>query len=161
MPCVCASGRAHWIVGSKEPGTNEMKRKRIVIDLNKSRRASDGQGGGMSRRSSIGRLLIVVAVILLVVVSALIGGGYFWWRSHRSSPAYPLALLADASQRNDSITIDRILDTDKVTDDFVSQVRQRTSGSYSRAISSLLPSQLNSGTQPLSPKLKQSVHDQV
>ncbi len=138
-----------------------MKRKRIVIDLNKSRRASDGQGGGMSRRPSIGRTLIVIAVILLVVVGAVISGGYFWWRSYRSSPAYSLALLTEASQRNDSIIIDSILDTDKVTDDFVSQVRQRTSGSYSTAISSLLPSRLNAATHPLSPKLKQTVHDQV
>ncbi len=59
------------------------------------------------------------------------------------------------------MTIDTILDNDKVTEDLVAQVRQRTSGSYSTTISSMLSTQANSAVAVLSPKLKQTVHDQV
>ena len=143
-----------------------MGRKRIVIDFDKSRRGGESRAGGMSamrtpRRRGLARLLLVIAVILVVVVGGALAGAYFWWRSYQNSPGYSLALLAEASQRNDSATIDTILDTDKITDDFVSQVRQRTSGSYSSAITSVLPSQLNSAAASLTPKLKETVHDEV
>ena len=134
-----------------------MKRNRIVVDLSRA-----GMGAmRRARRPGLARLLLVIAVILVVLLGGALAGGYLWWRRYQNSPAYSLALLADASQRNDAATVDSILDADKVTDDFVSQVRQRTSGSYSSAITSILPSQLNSAAASLTPKLKETVHDEV
>jgi hypothetical protein len=140
------------------------KRNRIVIDFHQPNRARPGWSGGPARataRSSLGRVLIVIAVTLFVIFAAVMVGGYLWWRSFQSSPAYSLAVLTDAAQRNDTATVDTVLDTDKVTDDFVSQVRQRTSGSYSATINSLTSNQANSAAAALSPKVKQTVHDQV
>ena len=134
-----------------------MKRNRIVVDLSRA-----GMGAmRRARRPGLARLLLVIAVILVILLGGALAGGYLWWRRYQNSPAYSLALLADASQRNDAATVDSILDADKVTDDFVSQVRQRTSGSYSSAITSILPSQLNSAAASLTPKLKETVHDEV
>ena len=82
-------------------------------------------------------------------------GGYFWWRHYQKGPAYSLAVLAEASQRDDMATIDSIVDGDKVADDFVSQVRQRIIGS------SALTSQLESVMSSLTPGLKQTVHDEL
>jgi hypothetical protein len=134
-----------------------MKRNRIVINFDALR----GTPGKKGSRGGLGRLLIIIAVVLLLFCGGVAGGGYLWWRHYQNSPAYSLAILADAAQRNDTATIDSILDTDKVTDDFVSQVRQRATGSASSAIGSVWPTQADSATASLSPKLKQTVHDEL
>ena len=111
-----------------------MKRNRIVINLDQ---ASPGATGQRSRRGGgAGRVLLIIAAVLLLLLGGIVGGGYFWWRHYQNSPAYTLALLADASQRNDTTAVDKILDTDRVCDDFVSQVRQHASGSVTSAIGS-------------------------
>jgi uncharacterized membrane protein len=130
-----------------------MKRNRIVINFDNLRRTPGKKGSGFLRA------LLVLAVVLVVLVGGVALGGYFWWRHYQSSPAYSLALLADAAQRNDTATVDSVLDADKVTDDFVSQARQRATGSS--ALSALWPSQLDSVMASLSPKLKQTVHDEM
>ena len=135
-----------------------MKRNRIVIDLDQAR--ADQQGRGRARRSGrAGRIFGIIAVVLVLIVIGVSAGGYFWWRHYQSGPAYSLALLADAAQRNDSATADGILDTEKITSDFVSQVRQRLPATSSA--SSLLPSQLDPLKTLLSAKLKETVHDQL
>jgi uncharacterized membrane protein len=136
-----------------------MKRNRIVINLDESQTP----GGKRKRRGGrgVGRPLLIIAVVLLLLLGAIVGGGYLWWRNYQNSPAYTLAVLADAAQRNDTATVDGILDTDKVCDDFISQVRQHAGGSVTSAISSVWPSGANSALQTLSPKLKQTVHDEM
>ena len=133
-----------------------MKRNRIVINLDKNQPAA---ARGSRSRGGFGRVLLFVAIILLVVVGGVAAGGYFWWRHYQSGPAYSIALLADAAQRNDSATVDGILDTDKITADFVSQIRDRLPASSSAA--SLLPSQVDPVRDSLSAKLKDTVHEQL
>jgi hypothetical protein len=134
------------------------KRNRIVINLDES------QTPGLRRKRRgrrAGRLLIIIVVVLVLIAGGVVGGGYLWWRHYQDSPAYTLALLADAAQRNDTATVDGILDTDKVCDDFISQVRQHAGGSVATAIGSVWPTQANSALQTLSPRLKQTVHDEM
>jgi hypothetical protein len=96
-------------------------------------------------------LKIIALLLVLIVIGALVGG-YFWWRHYQSQPAYSLALLVDAAQRNDGAEIDRLLDLDKITTDFVAQVKARVPGS------SLLSAQVE---QNLTPKLKPTVRDEL
>jgi hypothetical protein len=140
-----------------------MKRNRIVINLDESRSGGGTRRGfaGKKTRGGLGKPLLIIALVMLLIAAGVVGGGYLWWRHYQNSPAYSLAILADAAQRNDTATIDSILDTDKVTDDFVSQVRQRATGSASSAIGSVWPTQADSATASLSPKLKQTVHDEL
>lgn len=138
-----------------------MKRSRIVINFDKLRDGTRRGFAGKKSRGGLGKPLLIIAVVLLLIVAGVVGGGYLWWRHYQNSPAYSLAILVDAAQRNDTATIDSILDTDKVTDDFVSQVRQRATGSASSAIGSVWPTQADSATSSLSPKLKQTVHDEL
>ena len=130
-----------------------MKRNRIVIDFD-NKEAARAQprrksGGG------IGRPLLIIAVILLLIVSGLGAGCYFWWRHYQSSPAYSLALLVDATQRNDKQAVDSILDNDKIAADFVSQIRARVPAS------ALWTSQIDPARISLTPKVKDTVHDQL
>jgi len=136
----------------------KLKRNRIVIDLDKARADQLGRSrAGRSRR--VGRIFGIIAVVLVVIIIGVAGGGYAWWRHYQDGPAYSLALLADAAQRNDTATVDSLLDTDKVTEDFVSQVRQRATGSFLSSISSTWSAQTDSAIQTLTPRLKQTVHD--
>lgn len=133
-----------------------MKRNRIVINLDQS-----PGGSGKKARGGLARPLIIIAVVLLLLVGGIVGGGYLWWRRYQSTPAYSLAVLADAAQRNDTATIDSILDMDKVTDDFVAQVRQHLTGSYSTLIPSDWSAKVNAVAPSVTSKLKETVHDEL
>ncbi len=129
----------------------KLRRNRIVIDLAQAR--ADEQGRVRARRSGrAGRVLGFIAIVLVVVIIGAAAGGYFWWRHYQSQPAYSLALLVDAAQTNDGAEIDRLLDMDKITNDFVTQVKARVPGSP------LLPAQVE---QSLTPKLKPTVRDEL
>src|SRR6266702_2974866 len=105
----------------------KLKRNRIVIDFD-NQEAARAQPRRESGRG-IGRPLLIIAVILILIVGGIGAGGYFWWRHYQSGPAYTLALLVDATQRNDKQTADSILDNDKIAADFVSQIRARVPAS--------------------------------
>ena len=130
-----------------------MPRNRIVINLDQARAAGRKSGGG------IGRVLLVIAVILLLIVGALGAGGYFWWRHYQTSPGYSLALLADAAQRNDTQTMDSILDYDSISKTLVDQVKSG-SGSLMPG-SQWLNKQLSSLTSSLPNSAKQEVQTQA
>ena len=132
------------------------KRNRIVIDLDK---AKAGQGSRFARRRSgrLGRILLIVAVALFVVLIGIASGAYFWWQHYKAQPAYTLALLVDAAQRNDNQEIDRILDMDKISESFVGEVRARLTGSS--IINSVLPSQVDQIAANLTPQLKQALRE--
>jgi hypothetical protein len=130
------------------------KRNRIVINLDQVPRQRRASGG-------CAKPLIITAVLLLLLLCGILGGGYFWWRHYQNSPSYTLAVLADAAQRNDNATVDGIFDIDKICDDLMGQVGQQTGGSAAAAINSVLPAQTKSALQTLTPKLKETMHDEV
>lgn len=142
-----------------------MKRKRIVINLEKQKSPPAEAPQEGSRRQpevaaneskrGLGRPLLIIGLILLVIIGGVIGGAYYKWRSYQKSPAYALALLADAAQRNDIATVDSLFDTEKITDDFVEQVRQRTSNPTP------LPFQVGPSVPTLTPKMRQTAHDEL
>ena len=136
-----------------------MKRNRIVINVDQLRGRKGSSGKNARGRFTLP--LIIIAVVLLLLIGGVLGGGYLWWRNYQSSPAYSLALLADASQRNDNATVDSLLDMDKVTEDFVSQVRQHTVGKYSSALPADWAAKLDSLVTAVTPKLKETVHEEL
>src|SRR5258708_10927868 len=130
----------------------KLRRNRIVITLDKARADEQGRVPAQRSRSRVGRVLGFIAIVLVIVIIGALAGGYFWWRHYQAQPAYSLALLVDAAQRNDSAEIDRLLEMDKITTDFVTQVKVRVPGS------ALLPAQVE---QTLTPKLKPTVREEL
>ena len=129
-----------------------MRRNRIVINFDNRM-----PGGGRSSRRrgrGIAGVLLGIAIILILIAAGIAGGGYLWWRHYQSSPAYSLALLVDAIQRDDQQTIDQLLDTDKIASDFVSQIRARAPAS-TLWLGQVDPAKL------MSPKIKDTLRDQL
>jgi len=107
----------------------------------------------------LGRVLLIIGLVLVLIVAAAGVGGYFWWRSFQNGPAYSLALLVDSVQRNDAPAVDKMIDPDKITSDFVAQVREKTPGSS--LASSLSATQADAITTTVSARLKETLHDQL
>jgi len=129
-----------------------MRRNRIVINFDNRM-----PGGGRSSRRrgrGLAAVLLGIAIILVLIAAGIAGGGYLWWRHYQSSPAYSLALLVDAIQRDDQQTIDQLLDTDKIASDFVSQIRARAPAS-TLWLGQVDPAKL------MSPKIKDTLRDQL
>ncbi len=140
----------------------KLRRNRIVIDLDKARVDQQGRArAGRSRRA--GRTLGIIAVVLAVIIVGAAVGGIYGWRHYQTQPAYSLALLVDAAQRNDGAEIDRLLDMDKITADFVAQVKARVPGASTLPAQAdqALPAQADQAFANLSPKLKPTARDEL
>jgi hypothetical protein len=153
-----------------ELSENPPRRSRIVVNLEeppqqrgRGRAPAPGSyaAGGRPKKSRLGRVLAIFAALVLIVVVGLVAGCYFWWQSYKGKPAYSLALLVDAVQRNDMKTFDSLVDTDKVVDNFVPQATNAAAGQ----LGSVLPQSILQQAQTLLPRMlpnaKQKVHDQV
>lgn len=124
-----------------------MKRNRIVINLDSP-----------APQKASGRFvkpLLIIAVVLFLIVAGVGAGGYFGWRHFQSGPTYSLAILVDAVQRHDTITVDKMFDTDKISADFVTQIRDKTAGS------AVWSSQADVASATISARLKETVHEQL
>jgi hypothetical protein len=58
----------------------------------------------------------------LVIVGLVVF--FAWWQYFKTTPAYALALLVDASQQDDRAAFDRVVNLDRVIDNFVAQGAQ-------------------------------------
>ena len=132
-----------------------MARNRIVINLDPNQPGARQRRGGRG----IGKVLLIIAIILVLIGGGLAAGGFFWWRSYQSGPKYALALLADAAQRDDTATVDSLLDMQKIGSDFTAQVRQRVP--TPSVPSSLLPVQADAIKSSGSAKLNDTIHEQL
>jgi hypothetical protein len=146
---------------------NNPPRKRIVINLDDpSSSVRPGQipqyygAAKAPRRRRWPKVLAALFVIVVVVVMVAAAGGFFWWRHYQTTPAYTLALLVDAVQRNDMATFDRLVDSDKVVSNLASQVVEKTASPIG-----LIPGLTKSAAAAVPPSLmepiKQGVRDRI
>jgi hypothetical protein len=139
-----------------EPG-DRPKPSRIIINLERARQVAH-----VPPRGSRGaKILGIIAIVFALAIIGAIAGGYFWWQSYKTKPAYSLALLVDAVERNDTAGFDEIVDTDKIVDNFVPQVTDKAFGRYASALTGPLRSQIEALIPSLLPSVKQKVHDEV
>lgn len=127
-------------VSDQKPGAAP-RRSRIVIDVGKdkesspamgrARRTGGGGGGGAAK------VLLVIALVIVAIFAVVGIGGFLWYRSYKQTPAYSLALLADSVQRNDMQAFDRFVDLDRVTENFLPQVVERTGGDAGSILSTV------------------------
>ncbi|MDQ4120118.1 MAG: hypothetical protein M3209_01460 [Acidobacteriota bacterium] len=85
-----------------------------------------------ARRGGCGRILLILGGLLAVVLVIGAIGGYWWWSNLQKSPTYSLALLIDASRKDDQAKIDQFLDSNAVVDNFVPQIEAKAKERYAR-----------------------------
>lgn len=150
-------------------------RQRIVIDLNHpvkpGRRPPPhrpfGEPAAGTRKRRWPKVLGIVVACLLVISLVAAAGGYFWWRHYQTTPTYSLALLVDAAQRNDSATIDRLTDPDKIVSNLSAQMVDKVAGKLGLVpgagllipSSAIPPSVLQTLKQSLRERLVSEVND--
>ena len=98
-------------------------------------------------------------LVIAVVLAALLGG-YLWWRSFERSPAYSLALLVDAAQRDDKQAVESMIDADQIAQGFIPQVIGKLT-----APDSPVPPQaraaLPSAIPQMLPRVSEGVRDEI
>lgn len=133
------------------------KRSRIVVSFERAKEIAH-----VPKKGSRGaRILLVVLVVIAALVVGLAVGFFFWYRSYKTGPAYSLALLVDAAQRNDAGGIDEIVDTNKVVENFAPQVMAQAVGRLGTALTPALRKQIEALVPKLLPRLQQNVHEEV
>jgi uncharacterized membrane protein len=138
------------------------KRSRIVVEFDRAKEIAQHPMAHLPSRGSSGaRILLIIVIVLGVLIAGLVAGGYFWWQSYKTRPAYTLALLVDAAQRNDQAAFDQIVDTDKIVANFVPQVTEKAIGRYASALTAPLRKQIEQLVPKLLPGVKQQVRDEV
>jgi nitrate reductase NapE component len=133
-------------------------RKRFVISLEQPQVA---RSTTKRRRRLWPR--IVAALGIIVVLVAVLGaiGGFLWWRHYRTTPAYSLALLVDAVQRNDIAAVNEIVDIDKIVDGLAAEVTQKSVARYGSTLGPQQRRRVEALVPVLLPGVKQNVRDSL
>jgi uncharacterized membrane protein len=109
-----------------EQNSKEPRRNRIVINIDS---ASGGVRRGGRKRGRWSRIFGVAEIIIVGFLIIAAAGAFFWWRHYKTTPAYSLALLVDAVERNDTAFADQLIETDKVLANLASQVTEKAASS--------------------------------
>ena len=145
-------------------------RKRIVINLDQP---AGGAPGGYSpipgarayqsapKKRRWPKVLAVFLILIFVGVVAAAVGGYFYWRHYQTTPAYSLALIIDAAQRNDMDSFQKRIDDDAIAKNLIADVTKKAQDRYGIALSPALQKQVETAVPTLLPRVKGTIHDEV
>src|SRR3982750_429981 len=138
-------------------------RRRIVIPLENNGKKKGGRIPGTrpkptptTPRSAVRKVLTFIGVLLVLIVVVGGAGIFFWWQHYKSTPAYALALLIDAAQRNDAATVQSLVDTDQIVKNLGSQVTDQAASRYGIS-SNAAHQQIQALTPILLPRIKDKV----
>jgi hypothetical protein len=83
------------------------------------------------RNSDAGASRLVLLLLLLPFVLLVVTGfaTLIWWQYFKTTPEYSVAILVDASQRNDNEAFDRVFDMNQVIQNFLIDGTRRATGS--------------------------------
>ncbi len=97
--------------------------------------------------------IIGFALLAFLVVGGI--AGFIYWRNLKKTPQYSLALLVDAARRDDQKTIDELVDTDAVIDDFVPQITDKAVELYGRGLAPATINKIAQAAAPFLPAVKE------
>jgi hypothetical protein len=100
------------------------------------------------------RSLKVIGVILVGILVNAGVAGTLYYQSLKTTPQYSLALLIDASRRDDKEQVAELVDTDAVVDDFVQQIVDRAIDLYGRGLPQVVIEKAATLAQPIMPSIK-------
>lgn len=139
------------------------RRSRIVINLERAREMMHfhphGQqpDGVAPKRKKWPIVLGIIGIILI----GLVIGGFFYWQHYKTKPAYSLALVIDAAQRNDAAAFDEVVDTDQIAQSFAPQMLDEASARFGSAMTPAMRQRVEALIPTLLPKVKDTIHAEV
>jgi len=104
------------------------------------------------------------AIAGLVVLSVLVVagiGGFLYYQSLKRTPQYSLALLVDAAKRDDTKTINELVDIDAVVDDFMPQIMGKAVELYGRGMPPVIIDKMSQLVEPIMPAVKERARVQL
>jgi hypothetical protein len=108
------------------------------------------------KSSGLSRLLLVLGGLVIVALVACFAG----WQYYKTTPSYALALVIDAAQQNDRAAFDRVVNLDRVIDNFIAQNAPDSATGVTTMVTSVRM-QLQSLAPETSAALKESVKEEI
>ncbi|HLM58911.1 MAG TPA: hypothetical protein VK422_22600 [Pyrinomonadaceae bacterium] len=131
-------------------------RSRIVVDVARVQaEAQSNRKGGRRRRAFSIAALVAGGLLLILLV-----GSYTWWQSYKKGPAYSLALLVDAAQRDDLPAVEAMIDGDQVAQGFIPQVIEKLTGAGA-TLPPEVRGRLTAALPQLLPRVRETVREEV
>lgn len=116
---------------------------------------SFGEVNPPRKRGKLGKILGIFAAVVGVILLVSAIGGYFYWQSLKKTPQYSLALLIEAARNEDQKTIDSLVDTNAVVDDFMPQITDKAVELYGRGLPPATLSKVAQVAAPVLPAIKE------
>lgn len=148
----------------------ESSRRRIVVPLGPPSRGprarsatprTTTRGLTSARKGRAGRVLAILGLVFVALILVMLVGAFLGWQHYQTTPTYSLAVLVDSAQRNDMAGVDKIVDSDKIVDNFAGQVMDKAAGRYGSALSGEVSKTIRARVPALLPNIKQQVRDAV
>ena len=137
------------------------RHQRLVIPFDQQK-GSMGSRTAPRRKKSRWPTVLAILVFMLVAVVVLIGvGTFFWWRHYQTTPAYSLALLVDAGQRNDLAEIDQLVDMDKIISNLSAMASEKAAARYGPTLNAIMRQRVSAIVTVLLPRLKQNLRAEL
>jgi len=141
-----------------EQNAKAPRRQRLVINFDQQDRARIAPRPRKPRWIKVLAILGITVVTLVVLVAA---GLFFWWRHYQTTPAYSLALLVDAAQRNDMAGLDQIVDMDQIVSNLVGPAAEKAAARYGPTLSVTMRRRVTALVTVLLPRLKESIRAEL
>ena len=109
------------------------------------------------KSSGLSRLLFVLGGLIIVVLAVCFAG----WQYYKTTPSYALALVIDAAQQNDRAAFDRVVNLDRVIDNFIGQNAPDSATGVTTPMVTSVRMQLQSLAPETSAALKESVKEEI
>jgi len=144
------------------------KRSRIVVNLDRGSAGApppspQGQQPFQGQQFYDGSIkkrkkwpFVLGGILLLLVV-----GGFIFWQYYKTKPAYSLALLVDAAQRNDPAAFDSVVDTNNVIQSFAPQVIDEATGRLGTALTPAMRQRIETLVPTLIPNVTENLRNEV
>lgn len=86
---------------------------------------------------------------------------FVWWQYFKTTPAYSLALVVDAARQNDRAAFDRVVNLDRVIDNFIAQGAQDSAIGLTTATVTSMRTQLQSLAPEPVASVKEGVREEI
>ena len=145
---------SNFVVNLNEPQQETTQAKNVVPPFMENQNVPRNSGVFL-------KILKIFSVLLIVFLMVGAISGYFYWRSLKTTPQYSLALLVDAARRDDQKTIDELVDTDAVVEDFMPQITDKAVELYGRGLAPATIQKVARIAVPFMPAVKQRARAEV